>query len=141
MEEGREGRKEGARSSWTDGVASRRPITRTRRAVRHRNCSALWALGMDLRAVWRCGLAAGRPDRRTDARADARTDGRTDALAGWLAGPGPGPVMANRVRGVSIGRAWQERIQTGVSPFFNQAFRKQNLGHLKKKFSKKKFKN
>jgi hypothetical protein len=103
---------EGARSSWTDGVASRRPITRTRRAVRHRNCSALWALGMDLRAVWRCGLAAG----QTDGRTRGRTDARPEALA-----CGPGPGYGNRVRGVSVGRPWQERIQTGVSPLFNQA--------------------
>jgi hypothetical protein len=85
--------------------------------------------------------ACGRPDGRTDARADARTDGRTDALAGWLAGPDP--VMANRVRGVSVGRAWQERMQTGASPLFNQVFkkRKKNLGHLKNKFNKKIFEN
>jgi hypothetical protein len=46
--------------------------------------------------------------------------------------------MANRVRGVSIGRAWQERIQTGVSPFFNQAFLKKKPWVIfKKNFIKK----
>jgi hypothetical protein len=37
---------------------------------------------------------------------------------------------------VSVGRAWQERIQTGVSPLFNQAFFKKNLFHLKKNSAK-----
>ncbi len=73
-------------------------------------------LGIDLRAVWRCGLAAG----QTDGRTRGQTRGWTDGRAGRLA-CGPGPGYGNRVRGVSVGRAWQERIQTGVSPLFNQA--------------------
>ncbi len=130
-EAAREGGKEGARSSWTDGVASRRPITRTRRAVRHRNCSALWVLGMDLRAVWRCGLAAGRPDGRTDARADARTDGRTDGRAGRLAcGPGPGYGKPG-----TRCQCWSSMAGTHPNrgkSIFQSSFWKKKLGSFKK---------